>query len=131
MDYEMFGHSIRTLANSLFKTRSADRDAETDYSRVKPVFRSVGQALTAAQTEYSGLDNRMQDVLARASISSGNGSDEYLDRDPADTRLLNLFDGEILSGQRRLEELSQQIKSLKALEAALMVAFPDFKLRSE
>jgi hypothetical protein len=131
MDCEMFGHSIRTLANSLFKTRSADRDAETDYSRVKPVFRSVGQALTAAQTEYSGLDNRMQDILARASISHGNGSDEYLDRDMADVHLLNLFDAEISRGQRRLEGLSQQIKNLKAVEAALTAGFPDFKLGSE
>jgi hypothetical protein len=127
----MFGQSIKSWADSAFKTRSAGRDAETDYSRVEPVFRSIVRALNAAEKEHSGLNNRMQDVLARASISSGNGSDEYLDRDPADTRLLNLFDGEILSGQRRLEELSQQIKSLKALEAALMVAFPDFKLRSE
>jgi hypothetical protein len=131
MDCEMFGHFIRTLASSLFRTRSADRDTETDYSRVKPLFRSVGQALKAAQAEYSGLDNRMQDVLARASISHGNGSDEYLDRDPADIHLLNLFDREILRGQRRLEGLSQQIKNLKALEATLVAGFPDFKLRSE
>jgi hypothetical protein len=81
----MFAHAIRSLANSFFKTRSADRDTETDYSRIEAVFRSVEQALNAAEAEYSGLDNRMQDVLARASISHGNGSDEYLDRDPADT----------------------------------------------
>ena len=71
----MFGQSIKSWANRFFKTRSADRDAETDYSRVEPVFRSIGQALKAAQAEHSGLDNRMQDVLARASISLGNGSD--------------------------------------------------------
>jgi hypothetical protein len=69
--------------------------------------------------------------LARAAISTGNGSDDYFDRDPADTHLLNLFDQEILRGQRRLEGLSQQIKNLETLEAALMVGFPDFKLRSE
>jgi hypothetical protein len=114
-----------------FRTRSADRDTATDYSRVAPIFRSVGKALKAAETEYSGLDHRMQDVLARASISHGNGSDEYLDRDPADSRLLNLYDSEIARGQRRLEGLSQQIKRLKTLEAAMMVEFPDFKLRSE
>src|SRR6202042_3082901 len=107
----MFGQPIKSWANSFFKTRSADRDAETDYSRIEPVFRSIGQALKAAEAEHSGLDNRMQDVLARSSISLGNGSDEYLDRDPADSNLLNLFDREILRGQRRLEELSQQVKN--------------------
>jgi hypothetical protein len=79
----MFEHSVKAWANSIFKARSADRDAETDYSRVEPIFRSIGQAQKAAEAEHSGLDNRMQDVLARASISLGNGSDEYLDRDPA------------------------------------------------
>jgi hypothetical protein len=127
----MFEHSVKAWANSFFKARSADRDAETDYSRVEPIFRSIGQALKAAEAEHSGLDNRKQDVLARASISLGNGSDDYLDRDPADSHLLNLFDREILRGQRQLEELSHQIKNLKVLEAALMTEFPDFKLRSE
>src|ERR1700728_4570821 len=127
----MFGPSIKSWANSVFKTRSTDRDSETDYSRIEPVFRSIVQALKAAEAEHSGLDNRMQDVLARASIALGNGGDEYLDRDPADTHRLNLFDGEISRGQRRLGELSQQVKNLKALEGALMVGFPDFKLRSE
>jgi hypothetical protein len=127
----MFEHSVKAWANSFFKARSADRDAETDYSRVEPIFRSMGQALKAAEAEHSGLHKRIQDVLAQASISYGNGSDEYLDRDPADTHLLNLFDREILRGQRRLEELSQQVKNLKVLEAALMTEVPDFKLRSE
>ena len=127
----MFGHPIKSWANSFFKTRSADRDTETDYSRVEPIFRSIGQALKAAEAEHSGLDDRMQDVLARASISAGNGSDEYLDRDPADAHLLNVLEEEILRGQRRLDGLSQQVKNLKALEAALMAEFPDFKLRSD
>jgi hypothetical protein len=127
----MFGHPIKSWADSFFKTRSADRDTETDYLRVGRVARSIGQALKAAQAEYFGLDNRMQEVLARASISLGNGSDEYFDREPADTHLLNLFDEEIFRGQRRLEELSQQIKKLEALEATLIAGFPDFKLPSE
>jgi hypothetical protein len=127
----MLGHSIKSWANRVFKTRSADRDTKTDYLRFEPVVRSIGQAFKSAQAEYFGLDNRMQEVLARASISLGNGSDEYFDREPADTHLLNLFDEEIFRGQRRLEELSQQIKKLKALEATLMAGFPDFKLPSE
>jgi hypothetical protein len=128
----MFGQSIKSWANSFFfKTRSTDRDVDTDYSRLEPVFLSIGQALKTAQAEYSGLDNRLQDVLARASISTGNGSEEYLDRDPADSRLLKLFDVEISRGQQRLEGLAQQIKKLKALEAELLAEFVDFKLKSE
>jgi hypothetical protein len=127
----MFDHPVKAWANSFFKSRSANRDAETDYSRVEPVVRSIGKALKAAEAEYSGLDKRVQDVLVRASISQGNGSDEYLDRDPAETHLLNLFDREIMRGQHRLQELSHQINHLKFLEAALKTRFPDFKLQSE
>jgi hypothetical protein len=79
---------VKASANSCFKARSANRDAETDYSRVEPVVRSIGKALKAAEAAHSGLDKRMQDVLARASISQGNGCDEYLDRNPADTHHL-------------------------------------------
>jgi len=128
----MFGQSIKSWANGFFfKTRAIGRDVETDYSRLEPVFRSIGQALKTSQAEYSGLDHRIQDVLARASISTGNGSDEYLDRDPADNRLLKLFDEEISRGQQRLEGLAQQIKKLKVLEAALWAEFADFKPGSE
>jgi hypothetical protein len=130
IDQEMFGVFFRSWANS-FKARSANRDLETDYTRVEPMVRSIQRALTAAEAEYSGLDNRMRDVLARAAISFGNGSDEYLSREPTDTHFQNLFDSEILSGERRLEQLSHQVKNFKFLNAALMTRFPDFKLRSE
>jgi hypothetical protein len=122
---------LRTWRNSKFKSRSANRDSETDYSRVESVIRPIEEVMKAAEIEHAGLSMRMQDVLARAAISLGNGTDEYLYREPTDTYFQNLFDREILSGQRRLEELSHQIKNFKFLKAALMTRFPDFKLRSE
>ena len=72
------------------------------------------------------LTARVQDVLARGAISLGNGTDEYLTREPADTIIQNQFDKEIASGQRRLEQLSLQIGAYKFLRAALMSRFPDF-----
>jgi hypothetical protein len=122
---------LRTWRNSKFKLRSANRDSETDYSRVESVIRPIEEVMKAAEIEHAGLSMRMQDVLARAAISLGNGTDEYLYREPTDTYFQNLFDREILNGQRRLEELSHQIKNIKFLKAALMTRFPDFKLRSE
>jgi hypothetical protein len=50
-------------------------------------------------------------VLARAAVTLGNDSDEYLTRDPEDGRYQDLFGAEIASGQRRLSELAVTIGS--------------------
>jgi hypothetical protein len=127
----MFDLFIRGPISRLFRARSANRDAETDYSRVESVFRSIEEALKAAEAEHFGLNERVQSVLAQASISLGNGTDEYLTRDPIDTGFQNMFDREIKIGQLRLEQLAYQIKNFRFLKAALMTGFPDFKPQSD
>jgi len=122
----MFDLSLRARVNHLFKARSADRDAEAEFSRTESVFLSIEKALKITEAEHSGLDTRMQDVLARGAISLGNGTDEYLTREPADTIVQNQFDREIQIGQLRLEQLSLQIDAFKFLRAALLSRFPDF-----
>jgi hypothetical protein len=121
----MFDLLLRTFANARFKARSATRDADTDHLRLEVLRQSIRQALKAAESEHSGLDRRMQDVLARAAISLGNGSDEYLTREAADTHIQNRFDKEILNGQRRLECLSKQIDAFKFLYNSFITRFPD------
>jgi len=123
----MFDLFTRVPMGKLFRTRSANRDAETDYSRIERVFRSLEEALKAAEAEHVGLTERVQNVLAQASISMGNGTDEYLTRDPIDTGFQNAFDQEIKTGQLRLEQLSYQITNFRSLRAALKTRFPDFK----
>jgi hypothetical protein len=68
----------------LFKARSAGRDAETDHARVASVLRSIEDALDGAKAEQAGLKPRIDDILARAAVTQGNDSDEYLTRDPED-----------------------------------------------
>jgi hypothetical protein len=123
----MFDLLLRAFANDRFKARSATRDADTDHSRLEILRQSIQEALDAAESEHAGLDRRMHDVLARAAISLGNGSDEYLTREAADTRIQNRFDKEILNGQRRLEHLSQQIDAFRLLHNSFMNQFPDVK----
>ena len=122
----MFDLFLRARVNHLFKARSADRDAEADFSRTESVFLSIEKALKIAEAEHSGLATRMQDVLARGAISLGNATDEYLTREPADTIVQNQFDREIQIGQLRLEQLSLQIDAFKFLRTAFMGRFPDF-----
>ena len=66
-------------------------------------------------------------VLARAAVTIGNGTDEYLEREALDSRHQDLFSAEIANGQRRLKELSEAITHFKFLKAAVLSRFPDFK----
>jgi hypothetical protein len=115
------------LGDQDFRARSADRDAETDRSRVGSIMTAIEAALSEAENEHSGLNRRVEDVLARAAVTVGNGTDEYVDRDPLDSHHQDLFGAEILNGQRRLKELDAAITHFKFLKAAALSRFPDFK----
>ena len=110
-----------------FKARSADRDAGTDRSRIGPILEAIEHALREAEQEQSGLSRRVEDVLARAAVTLGNGTDEYLDREALDSHHQDLFGTEIANGQRRLRELATAITHFKFLKAATLSRFPDYK----
>jgi hypothetical protein len=114
------------LGYRALKTRSADRDAETDRSRVNSILEAIENALTAVEQEQSGLSRRVEDVLARAAVTIGDGTDEYLERDALDNHHQELFSIEISSGERRLRELATAITHFKFLKVAVLSRFPDF-----
>jgi hypothetical protein len=114
------------LGYRAFKTRSADRDAETDRSRVNSILEAIENALKAVEQEQSGLSRRVEDVLARAAVTIGDGTDEYLERDALDNHHQDLFSIEISSGERRLRELATAITHFKFLKVAVLSRFPDF-----
>ena len=135
----MFQLFLRARAHNLrdrlvekreFRARSADRDAKTDRARLQSVMTAIATALQSAQSEHSGLNQRVEDVLARAAVTFGNGTDEYLERDPVDSHHQDLFTIEISNGQRRLQELASTIGHLKFLRAAMASRFPDYKDRT-
>jgi hypothetical protein len=128
---KMFQLFLRARANSHFKARSAVRDTETDHARAASVFRSIEDALDGAKAEQAGLKSRIDDILARAAVTLGNGSDEYLTRDPEDNHYQSLLNIEIANGQRRLNELGVTIGHFQFLRTALITRFPDFKLRTQ
>src|SRR5882724_5515750 len=110
------------------KARSAGRDTETDHARATSIFRSIEDALEGAKAERAGLESRIDDALARAAVTLGNDSDEYLTRGPEDNDCQNLLGTEIAEGQRRLNELGLTIGHIQFLKTALVTRFPDFKL---
>jgi len=66
--------------------------------------------------------------LARAAVTLGNDSDEYLTRDPEANHYQSLLNTEIANGQRRLNELEVTIGHFQSLKTALTTRFPNFKL---
>ena len=110
-----------------FKARGADRDADTDRSRVESVMNAIESAMVAAEAEHAGLSKRVEDVLARAAVTFGNDSDEYLSREPLNSHHQDLFTVEILNGQRRLKELADTISHFKFMKTALLTRFPNLK----
>ena len=115
------------LGGQGFRARSADRDAETDNSRVGSILEAIEDALRASEQEQAGLSGRVEDVLARAAVTLGNDSDEYLEREALDSHHQDLFSAEISNGQRRLKELASTISHFKFLKAATLSRFPDYK----
>jgi hypothetical protein len=114
-------------AGEKFKVRTPERDEETDRERIATVMNAIETVLDAAENEQKGLSQRVEDVLARAAVTVGNASDEYLDREPLDTQHQALFSEEISNGQRRLKSLADSISHFKFLRAAVLSRFPDYK----
>jgi hypothetical protein len=98
-----------------------------DRSRVGSILKAIESALHEAEREQLGLSRRVEDVLGRAAVTVGNGTDEYLERESLDSYHQDLFGIEISNGQRRLNELSSSIKHFKFLKVALISRFPDVK----
>ena len=113
------------LSGDSFRARSAERDAQTDRTRVGGIVAAVEAALLAAEREQAGLSRRVEDVLARAAVTFGNGTDEYLEREALDNHHHDLFDAEISNGQRRLKELATEIEHFKFLKDEMLSRFPD------
>jgi hypothetical protein len=119
--------SDRFGGDKRFKARSAERDAETDHARVASIMAAVETALQEAEREQVGLNRRVDDALARAAVTFGNGTDEYLEREPLDSHHQDLFAADIANGQRRLKELANTITHLKFVKAVMLTRFPDFR----
>ena len=85
----------------------------------------IESAIEVAEAERIGLGRRIEDALARAAVTFGTGTDEYLERDAIDSKFQDLLDAEIKNGERRLTDLETQIGHLKFLQTALITRFPE------
>jgi hypothetical protein len=121
----MFQFLRKPSSRTQFRARSAGRDAETDQARASSILRVIDEALDAAKVEKNGLSVRIDEVLGRAAVTLGNASDEYLTREPQDSRHQDLMGHKIANGQRRLTELDATIEHFEFLRTAVLSRFPN------
>ena len=134
----MFQLFLRARAQNLkdyvgggaFKTRSSERDVTIDREQTQSIVSAIENSLAAAESEQAGLKRRLDDVLARASVSVGNNSDEYMDREAHRTEALNFFDGEIFRAESRLKELATFIAHFRFMKTAMLTRFPELRATS-
>lgn len=127
----MFQMFARGKSGSPFRSRSLDRDLEVDSDRLAGIANAIDAALASARSEHDGLRQRLDDVLARTAVTIGSGSDEYLDREPADTQLQNELGTQISNAENRLLDLKTSIGHFKFLKTALKTRFPSHPLGDE
>lgn len=130
----MFQLFPRASTDDTFKLPRADldfkaRDAKVDRIRVSSILEAIDDALLGAENEQPVLHQRLEDALARAAMTLGNGTDEYLERDARDTHYQNLLSIEISNAERRLNELADTIAHFQSLKAAMLTRFPGLRAR--
>lgn len=116
---------LLTRAQRFFRTRSDARNIDSDLVRLRPVAEAIESAIEIAEAERFGLGRRIEDVLARAAVTFGTGTDEYLERDAVDSKFQDLLGAEIKNGECRLRDLETQIGHLKFLQTAMITRFPE------
>src|ERR1700712_2005429 len=109
---------------ALFRIRTAARDTQTDQERVGAVLRAIDAAIASAEKERTALDLRVKDAQDFAGLAAGNESDEYLSRDPKDSRIIAGYEQQLISGHKRVEELGAQIAGLTAVRETCLARFP-------
>ena len=124
----MIKQLFRFRSDGEFRTRSKERDVDTDSEAIKSIASAIEAALNKAENERIGLKARIDDVLSRAAIVGGNDIDDYLTRTEDRSTMLSDSDAEIRRGEERLKVLDQNIVHVKFLKTALRTRFPDLKI---
>jgi chromosome segregation ATPase len=102
-----------------FRTRSPERDRESDLMNIERVAKAIDQAIASFNAEREGLSQRLIDVTSRAAIVAGNGSDDYLTREKAVSDRLSELDTEVKNAQRRIDRLAHNISQFEFLRNEL------------
>ena len=108
-----------------FQVRSSQRDKQTDRERISSVVSAIDAAIGSAENERSSLTLRVENARDLAALAAGNDSDEYLSREPEDTKRIAGYEQQLIAGYKRIAELDAHIASLNAVREVCQSRFPD------
>ncbi len=109
-----------------FRTRSAERDTESDATIIESVGTAIRDALAAFEKQREGLGRRVSEAQMLASVTVGTATDEYVTREPTQASGLASYEAEMQRGRERVMTLESHINNLKFLRAAFATRFSDF-----
>jgi len=107
-----------------FKTRSADRDTQTDVERIAPMRLAIQAAVESARFEREGLQQRLGGAQLRLCWAMDNEDGSYFEREQKAEEELSALEDQLLVAERRCRELDRHIAALKELEAFFKEHFP-------
>jgi hypothetical protein len=109
---------------AIFRVRASERDTQTDQERVSGVLRAINAAIASAEKERTALGLRVKDAQDLGGLAAGNNSDEYLTREPKDTRRIAGYEQQLIAGHKRVDELNTHIAGLNAVRETCLARFP-------
>ena len=92
---------------------------------VARVVKAIDQAVADFKAEREGLGQRLADVMSRAAIFAGNGSDDYHEREKAVSDRLSELDTEVKNAQRRVDRLTLNISQFEFVREELQARLSD------
>jgi hypothetical protein len=121
----MFDIFTKSKVEPMKKSSATLMDRSVAQEDAWRIAHAIDRALKSAETERKELASRIEDAMAWAAVSLGNGNDEYLERELLDTIQLDRFYEEIRGGDRQASRLDQSIACYKLLKTTILAGFPE------
>jgi chromosome segregation ATPase len=104
-----------------FRFRSPQRDKGTDQLRLSSIRQAVRSAISSADSEFNGLQARLENARQAAASLLGNDVDGS-DREPAHEAELRNAEERLLAAEGRISQLNGHLEALRRIEDLVNVA---------
>ncbi|WP_052715754.1 hypothetical protein [Devosia chinhatensis] len=98
-----------------FRTRSPDRDQQTNRTRFAAVSAAISTAIADAERERHGLRRRIEEYYSTA-VAIMDESGDFADRAAADETAISQAEQRASAGRARLDTVDAQIEMLQGLQ---------------
>jgi hypothetical protein len=103
------------MALNIFRTRSPDRDRQTNTTRFASVSSAIGTAIAEAERERDGLRRRIDEYYSTA-VAIMDESGDFAGRAAEDEDAISEAEKRASAGRLRLSKVDAQIEMLRHLQ---------------